>query len=86
MQIWLGCTTGGRVTCSQEKDPYKSRITTKRFLKSGIYLFSKHRSLWCHLRNCHPISWEPVLIYSCQNPRQQFDTEGCRIEFEFNKY
>lgn len=31
MQIWLGCTTGGTVSYSQEKDPCKSRVPTKWF-------------------------------------------------------
>lgn len=31
MQIWLGCTTGGTASYNQEKDPSKSRVSTKRF-------------------------------------------------------
>lgn len=38
-----------------------------------LFILQAENSLMFSLENRHPISWEPVLIYCCQNPRQQFD-------------
>lgn len=47
MQNLLGYTTGDTLGHSLRNYPYKYRVITKWFEISGIYLFSKQRSLWC---------------------------------------